>query len=112
MVDNSRPIAEVVAGFLACGDDRQKWIEVMATIFEHAAELDDLALLRLGRDAERYERDLWSDAPSTQNESLQMLTARGLYRLALELALIESILRRQVLLAYAKALRLMHGEMK
>lgn len=111
MVDNSRPIAEVVAGLLACGDDRQKWIEVMATIIEHAVDLDDLALLRLGQDAARYERDLWSDAPSTQNESFQMLTARGFYRQALELASIESLLRCKVLLAYAKALRLMHGEM-
>ncbi|KSQ21600.1 hypothetical protein APB26_31940 [Pseudomonas aeruginosa] len=112
MVDNSIAIEVAIADLLACGDDRQKWIEVMASIIEHAAELDDLALVRLGKDATRYEQNLWCYASGPPDSASPMPSASSFYRQALELASIERNLRRQVLLAYAKALRLMHGEMK
>ncbi|HCH7782801.1 TPA: hypothetical protein NNM78_002240 [Pseudomonas aeruginosa] len=102
---NKGNLTELLAGLMPASDDRNMWGDRFALLLEHAADTDDLSLLRSGKAADEFEesfRRVINDFPGLE---LVKQPEGGFYAVMVEIAKLDRDVRSAVLKACAAYLR-------
>lgn len=102
-------LTEIVSGLMAIPSSKEDdWKQRAAAVWEHAAETDDLSLLRDARDADKinveFDRVISND-PWFSKAGIEPVGAAACYGVAKMLVKLGYEKRQAVMLAFAKHLR-------
>lgn len=103
--ENEELVASIVALMGTTSDERRMWRDHYAALFDQAAEMDDLALLRGAKIADEFEKDFMAFASSFPGVQVVAPPDGGFYAATLGIAKMDREVRKAFLRAYAAVLR-------
>lgn len=98
-------LADSLVGLMQVSDDHQMWRDRYASILERVAEQDDLTLLLEGMIPDDTEKNFLAFTAGFSSASINVPPSGTVYDFTLALQKLEHDIRREILLAYTRALR-------